>query len=269
MLCEDRNTGTYYVGLSDGTQFGNGAGWTGTWLGNGNTASGACIAGANITTQYGDFNGDGKIDLLCEDRNSGTYYVALSDGTKFGSGGGYTQEWMGNGNAANGACVAAANVTPQYGDFNEGDNILFEKLNQSFENGLKPIFCCGEPLGERSSGNHVQYVGDQIRNVLFLLTPQQLNSTIIAYEPIWAIGTGQTASPEQAQEMHLLIRDVLKEKFEPEMVESISILYGGSVNAGNALSIFGQNDVDGGLVGGASLKVNDFLDIIKAMESIG
>ena len=153
--------------------------------------------------------------------------------------------------------------------FNEGDNILFEKLNQSFENGLKPIFCCGEPLGERSSGNHVQYVGDQIRNVLFLLTPQQLNSTIIAYEPIWAIGTGQTASPEQAQEMHLLIRDVLKEKFEPEMVESISILYGGSVNAGNALSIFGQNDVDGGLVGGASLKVNDFLDIIKAMESIG
>jgi triosephosphate isomerase len=153
--------------------------------------------------------------------------------------------------------------------FNESDTILLEKLNQSFENGLKPIFCCGEPLGERSSGNHVQYVGDQIRNVLFLLTPQQLNSTIIAYEPIWAIGTGQTASPEQAQEMHLLIRDVLKEKFEPEMVESISILYGGSVNAGNALSIFGQKDVDGGLVGGASLKVNDFLDIIKAMESIG
>ena len=153
--------------------------------------------------------------------------------------------------------------------FNEGDTILLEKLNQSFENGLKPIFCCGEPLGERASGNHVQYIGDQIRNVLFLLTPQQLNSTIIAYEPIWAIGTGQTASPEQAQEMHLLIRDVLKEKFELEMVEGISILYGGSVNAGNALSIFGQKDVDGGLVGGASLKVNDFLDIIKAMESIG
>ncbi len=153
--------------------------------------------------------------------------------------------------------------------FNEGDTILLEKLNQSFESGLKPIFCCGEPLGERASDNHVMYVGQQIRNVLFHLSPEQLASTIIAYEPIWAIGTGRTASPEQAQEMHLLIRDVLKEKFEDVIVEGISILYGGSVNAGNALSIFGQKDVDGGLVGGASLKVNDFLDIIKAMESIG
>lgn len=131
LLCEDRNTGTYYVGLSDGTQFGNGGGWTGTWLGNGNIASGACIAGANITTQYGDFNGDGKVDLLCEERNSGTYYVALSDGTKFGSGGGYTQEWLGNGNAANGACMVGTNITTQYGDFN-GDgkaDLLCEDRN--------------------------------------------------------------------------------------------------------------------------------------------
>ncbi len=152
--------------------------------------------------------------------------------------------------------------------FNESDHILLEKIHQAYASGLKPIFCCGEPLDEREADSHKSYVSQQIRNVLFHTTTDQLLGTIIAYEPIWAIGTGRTASPEQAQEMHLLIREVLKEQFDAVLVEEISILYGGSVNAGNAMSIFGQTDVDGGLVGGASLKVNEFLDIIKAMESI-
>jgi len=150
--------------------------------------------------------------------------------------------------------------------YNESNDILSAKMEQAFENKLTPIFCCGEPLDQRESGEYTNYVGDQIRDVLFNLTETQMSETVIAYEPIWAIGTGRTASPEQAQEMHALIRNVLIEKFGAEVVRNTSILYGGSVNASNAEQIFGQEDVDGGLVGGASLKADDFVSIISAME---
>ena len=200
---------------------------------------------------------------------NGNYQFSIgAQNLSFKEGGAYTGEVSGKMLASINVEYVLVGHSERREYFNESDPILLEKIHQAFASGLKTVFCCGEPLEEREQESHIFYVSQQIRNVLFHMTPDQLAGTIIAYEPIWAIGTGRTASPEQAQEMHLLIRDVLKEKFDADIVEDLSILYGGSVNAGNALSIFGQKDVDGGLVGGASLKVNDFLDIIKAMESI-
>ena len=148
--------------------------------------------------------------------------------------------------------------------FGETDEMLAEKVNLLLERQMIPIFCCGEPLEIRKSGNHVSHVGNQVSNALFHLSSEQIKEIIIAYEPIWAIGTGETASPEQAQEMHAAIRSMLNEKYGEEVGESIPILYGGSVKPANAKEIFSQPDVDGGLVGGASLKADDFLQIIHS-----
>ncbi|HMD00348.1 MAG TPA: triose-phosphate isomerase, partial [Ferruginibacter sp.] len=137
--------------------------------------------------------------------------------------------------------------------FNESHAMLAEKLNICFEYGLKPIFCCGESLNIREAGTEKGFVENQLKESLFHLTGEQLTGFVIAYEPIWAIGTGKTASNEQAQEMHAHIRDVMNRQYGKDVAESISILYGGSVKASNAADIFGQPDVDGGLVGGASL----------------
>lgn len=154
------------------------------------------------------------------------------------------------------------------GYFNETDDVLSAKISQAFSQDLIPVFCCGEPLEEREAGTYQDFVAIQLRNVLFNLDKEQLSGIIIAYEPIWAIGTGRTASPEQAQEMHALIRNVLKEQFPPSVVDDLTILYGGSVNAANAEELFSRPDVDGGLVGGASLKAGEFISIINAMETL-
>jgi triosephosphate isomerase len=148
--------------------------------------------------------------------------------------------------------------------FGETDEMLAEKVNLLLEKQMIPIFCCGEPLEVRKAGNHVSHVGSQVKNALFHLSEDQMKEIIIAYEPIWAIGTGETASPQQAQEMHAAIRNLLKEQYGEEVSEMIPILYGGSVKPSNAKEIFSQADVDGGLVGGASLKADDFLEIIHA-----
>lgn len=152
--------------------------------------------------------------------------------------------------------------------FNETDDVLAAKIRQAFSQDLIPVFCCGEPLKEREAGTYQEFVAIQLRNVLFELDPEQLSSIIIAYEPIWAIGTGRTASPEEAQEMHVLIRNMLKEQFPPSVVDGLTLLYGGSVNAANAEALFSRPDVDGGLVGGASLKPGEFIAIINAMETL-
>ncbi len=149
--------------------------------------------------------------------------------------------------------------------FNEDNQLLAAKVDICHEYGVIPVFCCGEPLSIREAGNQQDYVSTQLKESLFHLSKEKMQNFIIAYEPIWAIGTGKTASSEQAQEMHAHIRSVLAGQYGEEVAESISILYGGSVKAGNAKELFSQADVDGGLVGGASLNAAEFDTIIKSL----
>ena len=150
--------------------------------------------------------------------------------------------------------------------FNESNEMLAEKVNICFENGLKAIFCCGEALDIREAGTQNSYVEKQLKESLFHLSAEQLTGFVIAYEPIWAIGTGKTATSQQAQDMHAHIRSVFAAQYGQQVAESISILYGGSVKAANAKEIFGQADVDGGLVGGAALNATEFAAIINALK---
>jgi triosephosphate isomerase len=150
--------------------------------------------------------------------------------------------------------------------FGESDALLAQKVDQALSAGLRPIFCCGEPLPVREADKHVSHVSAQIQASLFHLSPEAFSQIVIAYEPIWAIGTGRTASPEQAQEMHAAIRALLASHFGDALASACSILYGGSVNAANAATLFSQPDVDGGLVGGASLKAEEFIQIIQALS---
>lgn len=150
--------------------------------------------------------------------------------------------------------------------FNESNAMLAEKVNICLEYGLKPIFCCGEALAIREAGTQNAFVEVQLKESLFHLTPEQITGFVIAYEPIWAIGTGKTATSEQAQEMHAHLRSVLAAKYGEAIAATISILYGGSVKASNAKEIFGQPDVDGGLVGGASLVGPEFTTIANSLK---
>jgi len=150
--------------------------------------------------------------------------------------------------------------------FAESDALLAEKVNAVLANNSTPIFCCGEPLAIREAGTQNAYVETQLINSLFHLSSEQLIKVVIAYEPIWAIGTGKTASSAQAQEIHSFIRSVLATKYGSEIADQISILYGGSVKAANAVELFSQPDVDGGLVGGASLIATEFTAIINALQ---
>ena len=149
--------------------------------------------------------------------------------------------------------------------FNEGSKLLAAKVDIALANGLQPIFCCGEPLEVRESNQHEQLVKQQVEESLFHLTDEQLRKVVVAYEPVWAIGTGKTATAQQAQDMHAVIRKHLAGKYGQATADEITILYGGSVNAGNAKELFACADVDGGLVGGASLKAEEFAEIIKSI----
>lgn len=152
--------------------------------------------------------------------------------------------------------------------FGETNAMLSEKVKLALQNGLTPIFCCGESLAIRESGNQNQYVANQLKESLYDLSDFDFKKIVIAYEPIWAIGTGKTATAEQAQEMHAYLRSSIEEKYGAELAGSISILYGGSVKGANAQEIFGQPDVDGGLVGGASLKAEEFLQVIAGLKHV-
>ena len=146
--------------------------------------------------------------------------------------------------------------------FKEDNALLAKKVDAALAAGLVPIFCCGEALAVREAGNQNDYVVDQLQESLYHLSTEEFGRLILAYEPIWAIGTGKTASPEQAQEMHAHLRSALAKKFGQTAADDCSILYGGSVKPTNAKEIFGQPDVDGGLVGGASLKADSFAAIV-------
>lgn len=149
--------------------------------------------------------------------------------------------------------------------FKENNEQLAQKVNRALAKSLVPIFCCGEPLSIREKGTHVGYVAKQLKASLFHLSEADFRKIVIAYEPIWAIGTGRTASTQQAQEMHAAIRVLLAKKYGKAVADATSILYGGSCNAQNAPELFAQPDVDGGLIGGASLKADDFAAIVAAM----
>ena len=150
--------------------------------------------------------------------------------------------------------------------FNETDKSLSKKVNSALENGMKIIFCFGEELQDRKANTHQIVVKDQIQNALFHLETSAFQNIILAYEPVWAIGTGETASPEQAQEMHYFIRNTLANQYNRSMADNVSILYGGSVKPSNAKEIFSKQDVDGGLIGGAALNAEDFFAIVNAIS---
>ncbi|APS40643.1 triose-phosphate isomerase [Salegentibacter sp. T436] len=148
--------------------------------------------------------------------------------------------------------------------FGETNDILAEKVNAALKNEMRIIFCFGEELADRKSDKHFDLVAKQLRESLYQISDSDWKNVVLAYEPVWAIGTGETASPEQAQEMHAFIRKNIVEKFNDEIAQNVSILYGGSVKPANAKEIFAKEDVDGGLIGGASLKAVDFVEIINA-----
>ena len=149
--------------------------------------------------------------------------------------------------------------------FNETDAIIAQKVTTALQHNMKVIFCFGEELKDRQNKQHFNIVENQLRDGLFHISSESWANIVLAYEPVWAIGTGETASPDQAQEMHLFIRETVRHTFGSDIAEQVSILYGGSVKPDNAKEIFGKADVDGGLIGGAALKADDFVAIATAL----
>ncbi|PRZ21662.1 triose-phosphate isomerase [Flavobacterium granuli] len=149
--------------------------------------------------------------------------------------------------------------------FNETDALIASKVDTALEHDMTVIFCFGEELKDRQSANHFNVVENQLKDGLFHTKESDWGNIVLAYEPVWAIGTGETASPEQAQEMHEFIREIVRKNYGKEVAEEVSILYGGSVKPENAKEIFSKADVDGGLIGGAALKADDFAAIVNAI----
>ena len=159
-------------------------------------------------------------------------------------------------------CIVGHSERRKY--FNETNQDVAEKVNKLLEADINPIVCVGESLEQREAGTHFELIRSQVSEGLFHLDCEQIKRTVIAYEPVWAIGTGKTATKEQAQEVHAFIRAILAEKYSDDVAQEVSILYGGSCNAKNARELFAQTDVDGGLIGGASLKAADFIEIARS-----
>ncbi|MFD0940979.1 triose-phosphate isomerase [Pedobacter boryungensis] len=151
--------------------------------------------------------------------------------------------------------------------FAESDSLLAEKTTIALQNNLTPLFCIGETLDERNNGSYYQVLESQLENGVFGLSAEDFSKVVLAYEPVWAIGTGLTATPEQAQDIHAFIRAKIDAKYGMNVADNTSILYGGSCNPKNAAELFAQHDIDGGLIGGASLKSRDFVDIVKTFNS--
>ena len=159
-------------------------------------------------------------------------------------------------------CIIGHSERRQF--FDETDEMLAGKVDMLLKHDIKPIFCCGELLDDREDDMHMEVVSTQLEDGLFHLPEEEFSKVVIAYEPVWAIGTGKTATPEQAQEMHAFIRALVAKKYSQAIADACMILYGGSCKPDNAAELFSQADVDGGLIGGASLKADDFLSIIRS-----
>ena len=149
--------------------------------------------------------------------------------------------------------------------YNETDAGLKQKVKKALTYDMEVVFCFGEELDQRKAGSHFEVVQSQLETVLFDLNSTEWSKIILAYEPVWAIGTGETASPEQAQDIHAFIRGLIASKYDEDLAQDVSILYGGSIKPANASAIFSQTDVDGGLIGGASLNAEDFIAIIQSI----
>lgn len=163
-------------------------------------------------------------------------------------------------------CIVGHSERRKY--FNETDESLTKKVDKLLKQNMIPVFCCGEVIDERKAGDHFKVVEKQISASLFHLPKEHFERVVIAYEPVWAIGTGETATPQQAEEMHQFIRNLVEKKYGAETAYNTYILYGGSCNAKNALELFSQQNVDGGLIGGASLNAEEFIPIIEAAETV-
>ena len=188
----------------------------------------------------------------------------IAQNMHFASNGAYTGEVSASMLSSVGVKTVILGHSERRAYFNETDESLSKKVDAALANDMRIIFCFGEELADRKSGNEEQVVEGQIKNALFHLEASAFKSIVLAYEPVWAIGTGETASPEQAQDMHKFIRHTLSNKYGSEVADSVSILYGGSVKPNNAKEIFSKPDVDGGLIGGAALKAEDFFAIVNA-----
>ena len=179
--------------------------------------------------------------------------------------GAYTGEISGNMLTSIGIKTVILGHSERRAYFGENDALLAEKVDAALKNKLRIIFCFGEELKERKENTHFALVESQLKNGLFHLNAADWTNIVLAYEPVWAIGTGETASPDQAQEMHAFIREIIAAKYGSEIADQVSILYGGSVKPDNAKEIFGKKDVDGGLIGGAALNTADFLAIVNGI----
>lgn len=193
----------------------------------------------------------------------GTDIVLASQNCADQKGGAYTGEVSVDMLAAVGVKAVILGHSERREYYKEGNETLTKKVALVLEKGMTPIFCIGEVLAEREAGKHFNVVKEQIEGGLFNLSAEDFSKVVIAYEPVWAIGTGVTASSDQAQEIHEFIRKTLADKYGAEVADNTTILYGGSCKPTNAQELFGKADVDGGLIGGASLKAEDFLGIIN------
>ena len=204
-----------------------------------------------------------QLGLVNEKLEKSNIEVA-SQNMHFADNGAYTGEISSSMIKSSGVFISILGHSERRTYFNETDESLKEKVDKAINENIEIIFCVGEELSDRNSGNHFEHIKIQLEKTVFLQPADSWKKIIIAYEPIWAIGTGETASPKQVQEMHLFIRNIISENYSKTLADSTSIIYGGSVKPSNANDIFSQSDVDGGLIGGASLKSKDFAAIVNA-----
>ena len=205
-----------------------------------------------------------NLQQAVEQTNNSTIEV-IAQNMHFAENGAYTGEVSASMLKSIGVKTVILGHSERRAYFNETDAMLAKKVDAALANNMRVIFCFGEELDDRKSGNHESVVASQIKNALFHLDAGAFKHIILAYEPVWAIGTGETASPEQAQAMHKFIRNTLRTKYGQVVANDVSILYGGSVKPNNAKEIFSKPDVDGGLIGGASLNAKDFFAIVNAI----
>lgn len=206
------------------------------------------------------------LELITDLADEANFYAGAQNCSQFNNGA-YTGEVSAEMLVSLGVefCIVGHSERRKY--FGETNAIIAEKVNRLMEHELIPVVCCGEQLEDRKAGNHFKVVETQIQESLFHLSKEEIEHVVIAYEPVWAIGTGETATPAQAEEMHRFIRTLIEKKYGTEIAFNTYIIYGGSCNAKNAMDLFSQENVDGGLIGGASLKAADFVQIIEAAET--
>ena len=203
--------------------------------------------------------------LLCSSNSlKGSQITVAAQNMHFAENGAYTGEISAGMLKSIGVETVILGHSERRAYFNETDALLAKKVNAALKNNMRIIFCFGEELSDCKSGNEEAIVEGQIKNALFHLPASAWTNIVLAYEPVWAIGTGETASPEQAQDMHAFIRKTIENKYSSALALDVSILYGGSVKPANAKEIFSKEDVDGGLIGGAALDVSQFTAIINA-----